>query len=411
MTTPPPPRPRPRPGELTRFRNAEPARQRYGAALVQRLEQAFWETDTLADEAVACFTRLPGGAGRAMLEVALAEGIQAVPDAPAPLTALIEQVTAVPDWVDWEQLDAGAIAYLRPGIWMGLALGCASLAAGYRSGAGVKPLVRTGRLIDMAGTRLRETGSWILAAASPGGMRPGRPGFTATVRIRLVHAMVRRRLMKAADWQWSDWGAPINHADTAHGITGEFSSVMINAVTDAGIHYTPAEREAIYHLWRYIGHVLGAPTDLLPTSQAHALTIVGALDLTESPADQDSRLLVHSLIRDGLVPALPLPPRLHRHLTPTLTTILYGLTRRWAGPDIADQLHLPTTHWHLLIPLLRPAVQTSELLRRSKLRSGTKLATRHYTLLKHQLTPPDSPTTTPINPAHIPTTALTANTD
>ena len=401
-------RPEPRLGELTRFRNRDHAKQRFGSPLVERLERAFWETDTLADEVVACFTQLPGGQGWAMLDAALASGIDAVPDAPAPLVAFLGQVTTVPDWVDWEKMEAGSVAYLRPGLLGGLALGCAALAAGYRSGAGVKPLIRTGRLVDMADNRLRETGHWLQTSTYPGNMAPGHAGHTGTVRIRLVHAMVRRQLINAADWQWEDWGAPINIADVTHGIVGEFSSVMINAVSDAGIHYSQAEREAMYHLWRYIGHVLGVPADLLPTSEAHALTLVGALDLTECPADDDSRLLVHSLIRNGLAPALPFPSFVQRHLGATLINLLYGITRRWAGPELADQLQIPVNRWERLIPLLRPIVQASEVLRRSGLRSDTALASRYHTLVQQRLSKPGKPTSF-INPAEMTTTTLTGH--
>ncbi|WP_024793990.1 oxygenase MpaB family protein [Tomitella biformata] len=360
--------------------------------MVTRLEAGFWETDTLADDVVACFADLPGRTGWQMLESAITRGIDQVPDAPPPLIALFEQAATVPAWVDWEQMETGRIAYLRPGLLTGLGLGCASLAAGYRSGAGVKPLVYTGRIVNKAGVRLRETGRWIHAVTTPGGMRPGGAGFAATLKVRLVHAMVRRRLQTSPDWQWDDWGAPLNDSDLVHGIVGEFSTVMIDAVVDAGIHYSQAEREAMHHLWRYIGHVLGVPADLLPDSEARALAIVGALDLTESAPDDDSTLLVHALINDGLIPALPLPAGVKARCTPVITTVLYGLTRRWAGPELAAQFDLPSTRTGHLIPLIRPAVQALELARRIGLRSGSTLAAKSHALVGRTLAAPEAPT-------------------
>jgi len=48
--------------------------------------------DPLADDVVAMFKRLPVGEGRRMFEIAVERGIDAVPDAPAELVALFQQL-------------------------------------------------------------------------------------------------------------------------------------------------------------------------------------------------------------------------------------------------------------------------------------------------------------------------------
>jgi hypothetical protein len=394
-------------GELARLRNRHRASEAFGDDVVDRLERAYRETDRLADDVAECFGRLPGRSGWEMLDLSLSDGIEAVPNPPEALITLMNQLTTIPEWVDWDMLERGAVAYMRPGVLTGLALACAALAAGYRSGPGVKPLVRTGRLVDKAGFRVRETGSWLHSVCGPGQMRPGGSGFSATVRVRLVHAMVRQRLMKSSDWQWGDWGAPLNDGDTAQGIVGEFSSVMIGAVVDAGIHYTQDERDSIYHLWQYVGYILGVPADLLPVRECDALVLAEAFDLVAGAPDEDSRLLVRSLICDGLIPLLPLPEIILKVMAPHIAAMLFGITRRWAGRDVADQLGLPSTRWGLIIPLFRPVVQLRELGRRIGVGSSSALAARCRARAAQDLGRAGSPSSV-IDPASIPLSPLNA---
>lgn len=39
------------------------------------------------------------------------------------------------------------------------------------------------------------------------------PGFITTIRVRLVHALVRRNLSMKKECEWNKWGQPINQID------------------------------------------------------------------------------------------------------------------------------------------------------------------------------------------------------
>src|SRR5262245_49967147 len=69
------------------FRFTEAARQLYGRQADQYCDYLF-RTDPLADVAVAAIAELPGSQGHRMLDKALNEGIDAVPDAPLALRDL-----------------------------------------------------------------------------------------------------------------------------------------------------------------------------------------------------------------------------------------------------------------------------------------------------------------------------------
>lgn len=355
---------------LARFLNGDEARKRHGAPLVDRLERGLNEVDELGGAIVATFADLPSGAGARMLNAWL-DGAE--PPDPR-LTELFAQLAVVPDWVDWDAIERAAIAYWRGGNWTALALNCAALAAGYYSGAGVKPLMFTGRLIHMARRRQQETARWLLAASAPGGMRRDAPGFKETVRVRIVHANVRRRLASSVRWRAQDWGAPINLTDVAWGIAGEFSTTPVRAVRDAGIHYASAEREDIQHMWRYIGHVLGLPEDLQAKSEAEALEMMAIKHLVDTPADDDSRQLIRALIENGTPPRLLFPAWVAYTAGPLIKPTLYSLTRRWAGKKTADELGLPDTPLKYIVGITRPFVMAAELARRMGLRDDAAMA-------------------------------------
>jgi hypothetical protein len=146
---------------------------------------------------------------------------------------------------------------------------------------------------------------------------------------------------------------------------------------DAGLHYSRTERDDIQHLWRYVGHLLGLPDgDLLAVDEEQARTMMAVKDLTDTPADADSRALVHALIEHGAPPDLLVPAPLVRLAGMAIPPILYGVTRHWAGAEVADELEIPDTPLKYLIPLLRPAVRATDLLRRLGLRDDARIAAR-----------------------------------
>ena len=132
---------------------------------------------------------------------ALEHGIDSVPDAPAALRDFFAAVEDRPDWVDDDLLEQGARASRRIGPDGQDILAYGSLLGGYRTAAGLEPLVRSGRLAGKdALRRVGETGAWWLGCTSPGGMEQVRRGLAALgprpgdARVREPPARARRRL-------------------------------------------------------------------------------------------------------------------------------------------------------------------------------------------------------------------------
>ena len=69
----------------------------------------------------------------------------------------------------------------------------------------------TGRLTDW-GVRLRQNIRHLLEIMLPGGLGRQGEGWKLSVRLRLVHAQVRRHILNSEDWDYEAQGMPINAA-------------------------------------------------------------------------------------------------------------------------------------------------------------------------------------------------------
>lgn len=206
-----------------------------------------------------------GDAGRVTmraLHTALAAGT-APADAPPALRDFLAAVTPDPDWLDRDLLERGARAYRRLGrsrddVLLGL-----SLIGGYRYGGPTELLVRTGGLTGAgAMRRLGETQAWAFAVSRPGGMAPGGEGWAATLHVRAMHALVAERFERGDRYDVATHGLPINQADAAATL-GLFNSTAILGCRLLGRHVPRADGDAIMHLWRYVGWLMGVDDDWL----------------------------------------------------------------------------------------------------------------------------------------------------
>src|SRR5437764_7419646 len=86
--------------------------------LLDRLGRQMFARDELGAQLVAAMHRPkddPKRVARGQFTVALAEGIEAVPDASPALREFFAVVDEVPDWVDFDLLEKGARAFRRFG--------------------------------------------------------------------------------------------------------------------------------------------------------------------------------------------------------------------------------------------------------------------------------------------------------
>jgi hypothetical protein len=258
--------------------------------------------DPLADAVVAEMRTLPAGEGRRRFEQALARGVASVPTAGPALRALFAQVDAEPCWLDRGLLARGARTVQRTGLAGAYgALIDVALMGGYLSFRPPKVLVRTGEIDAMAPRRITETAVWWQGVTDDGGLERTAAGFRDTLRVRLAHAHVRAAMNGRSDWDRAAWDAPVNQPQLV-GTLLLFSLVSLLGLRAMGFRFADREVDAVLHLWRYTGYLLGIDRDLLPASEADAWRLLWLMAATELGPDDDSRRLGSALSR--ALPAL-----------------------------------------------------------------------------------------------------------
>jgi hypothetical protein len=335
---------------------------------IERIKPYLQIPDPLADRLAGALSEQPAGRGRRLLDTALDSGIAAVDNPPAAMTDLFGEVDAVPPWVDWDMLDRGGAVFRRSGGLGIMALSLLALPLTYASSTGNKPLMFTGDLLRRAPRRLAETARFAVATSRPGGLRRFSEGFKFTIKVRLMHAQVRRLVWRSGRWK-PEWGAPINQLFLA-GTNLAMSLGLVEGVRRFGFRVSGSEAEALLHLWRYTGHLLGIDPHLLCATEADGRRLGMAIFAAGGQADADSRALVQALMTAPYFPQFE-----HRWRIPAT----YGLSRALIGDELADLLGYPKSRWHWTLPAARAMVSMGDLVQRSVPRGrawGTQVGER-----------------------------------
>lgn len=183
------------------------------------------------------------------------------------LDELWTQINTIPPWVDWVQIKRGQDVFYRYGGPAIVSLTFQSLVGGMGGRRVVETLAKTGGFgVKVARRRLLETFQHILQVTKDlESIQPGGEGFVSSVKVRLLHAGVRRRILalEAARPGYFDvgtWGVPINDLDCM-GTVLTFSAALVwLGLPRQGIYLREQEVVDYTALWRWVAHLLGTPT-------------------------------------------------------------------------------------------------------------------------------------------------------
>lgn len=324
------------------------ARAQFGGRM-DRLLAGLERTDPLADAAILALEGRPDA--NAIIDAAV-RGAAPPGSLPPALRELLASVATFPAWVDWARVDRGCHVFLRAGFAGGLVLGLRSLPYGYAAPAGNKPLVFSGRLAERAPRRLAETARFVSAVSEPGALRRREAGHAITLKVRLMHAQVRRLLLRSGRWDAARWSAPINQHDMLATVL-LFSQVFLDGLRLLGLRVTAAEGDDFIHLWRVVGWLIGVDDDLLPDREPDARTWAEAILLTQGPPDDDSRALTAALLH---APARSAATPAAQRQAEARMRFARQLSRHLLGNELADALGIPAEPSTLAAPFLRTAL-------------------------------------------------------
>ena len=187
-------------------------------------------------------------------------------------------------------------------------------------------------------------------------MAVGGTGWARTVRVRLIHAHVRRHIEQHAEWDHAAWGVPVPQPYMAFTLA-EFGHISLAAMERLGVRLRRDELDDIYHLWRYVGHVIGVDPSLIPATEADHVTIEELYALTSPGTDDYSRAFARGLTEDYLAPQLATllvgPERLRLEVAKRL---MYGMSRVFLGDRDADALGIPDGYAKHVVRGARPVL-------------------------------------------------------
>lgn len=265
----------------------------------RRLGERLTVGDEPMDRLVAWMSSAGPAQMRPLFEQALAVGIDNVPDAPEPLREFFTGVEAVPEWVDRDKLRKAQRA-LRRGGSDGMSIARdVSLLGGYQFAGFNKTLLRTGALEKGSNKRFAETMQWAMDVISDGGLEPHGVGYRSTLHVRLIHAFVRRHVAAMPDWRPDEWGLPVNQTDMAATLVGALVAPPVASLA-MGILPAPGELDAIAHLTRYVGWLIGVEDEWLPQSFRESIRVLYHTSTALAVPDETTRQLSVPMAEDPL---------------------------------------------------------------------------------------------------------------
>lgn len=266
-----------------------------------RVCHALWKGDPAMDALVDWMYAAGPREARGLFETALERGIGAVPDAPEELKAFFRTVDRTPAWVDPALLADGRRFIHGLGDSALFVLRDLALMGGYLLSGFNQSLVATGALNKSTARRVAETGKWWTDCTEAGGLERFGPGFKTTLRVRMVHSLVRRGLAGGDKWDAATWGMPLSQVDMVGTYLG-FSVVMLGGLRKLGIPVTSRESRAVMHLWSYACWLMGVDEEWLCAREGDGdgVVLLQHCMMTQSKADWTTRELGHALAQEPL---------------------------------------------------------------------------------------------------------------
>lgn len=166
----------------------------------------------------------------------------------------------------------------------------------------VETLSRTGGFgVNVCRRRLLETLlHFVQVVESLDSVKPHGAGFASSVRVRLLHAGVRRRILRLEKqrpeyYDTEQWGVPINDLHQVATIVAYSASIVFVSLPRMGICCTEQQIADYLALWRWIGYIMGTPVDWMSTP-ATAKAMMEAVLVSEMRPSTNSQIIANNII-------------------------------------------------------------------------------------------------------------------
>ena len=315
--------------------------------LADRFVEHLWIGDPLADAVMLDIEGLERDAVARVMRGIIEQDDDILRDSPQSAQDMANAVAIVPEWYDRALALRGSAAYVRCSGDILAAFVGGAIVEGFATMIS-KSFGITGRLIDDGVRRLKQNIRHLTDIFMPLGVEPPGDGWRATLRVRLVHARVRRLFKDTPEWNHDAWGLPISAAHVSVA-SACFSARMIQFSEMLGAQFNEEDRAGIMAVWCYTAHVMGVPAALQFYDQAQGLWLFHVGTACEPAPDEDAIAMANCIINSAPV-VVGITDPAERKKT---VQFLYGASRELIGNSLADTLHFPPRRGLPILPWLR----------------------------------------------------------
>lgn len=281
--------------ELLDWANIKPNPQTF-----QKLSPLYHQIDDLGDLLVQeTYLKLPYTEASALIKKYSEHSISENEKVQENVKNFFLQMQKTPDWFDVNLANVGARFCMRTGANGLIILRDFTLMGGYDFAYLNKPLIFTGALKKGAVKRLKDTLEFWIRVTRENALTINSEAYQLIVRTRLMHSYARLKIKEKTTWDFQNWGEPINSWDMIATYTG-FSLVFMQGLKKLGIEISSEEEKGVFHLWKYIGYLLGIPPQFLPENRQYAVEQLYWWTTIQEQGDEDSAHLAKALLQENL---------------------------------------------------------------------------------------------------------------
>ena len=333
------------------------------------------EADALMDHLAEMEEARPGSTAH-LVQAGIERDERILAGASPIVREFFEKLDTPPDWVDFEAFHPAVRMFFRNShLVLGGFVG-GTLVEGFTTNI-AKSFFITGRVRDRGVRRLQQNNRHLVELFIPGGLEREGDGLRLSVRVRLVHAQIRRLLSTSEEWDAEGWGMPISAAHLGFAITA-FSARLLYHLKRLGGGFSEEEAASFMAVWRYTGHLMGIPETILFRDEKEALKLFKVGGVCEPPPDIESIAMANALINSAPLIVGIDDPTARRGLC----KYVFKISRALIGSSVADQLRYPPDSPLGVLALYRLQERYNRLVRRliPALASSNKLTKFTYLL-------------------------------
>ena len=269
--------------------------------------------DPLGEEMAADLEAFSASESERLIQAAMnEEGEEALKDAPDSLRRLFKEAETPPEWLDYSTFAPSVRMFYRNSQIVLAAFVAGVLIEGFTTNI-AKSFFITGRVRDQGVRRLGQNNRHMMEIFLPGGMYRHGDGWKLSLRIRIVHARLRRLLNNSGDWDKEAWGEPISAAHLGYAISA-FSARLLKHMKTLGAKYNSEEYDSFMAVWRYSGHIMGIPHTILFQDADEALKLWKIALMCEPDPPTESIVMAHALVNSAPLIAGVTEPEARRSL-------------------------------------------------------------------------------------------------